>query len=136
MSQQVAAGQGARCGGRRKLRYIPQGGGVDLAVKGYKSSILEIAQDTFYTDHNNNKFVAQFTKWRKNIANYIQCLLAAEGYLVVQTVQTSRQQTISLPPPIDTNKNGCERSDYHPSRRCEVSCKEATETQGSPKEGL
>jgi hypothetical protein len=47
-------------------------------------AISEIANDTFNTSHN--KFVAQFTELRKNIANCLQWSLVAEGYLVAETV--------------------------------------------------
>jgi hypothetical protein len=51
----------------------------------------------------HNKFAAQFTQKRKNIANYLQRLLVAEGYLVAQMVRTGKQQMINLPPPVDPN---------------------------------
>jgi hypothetical protein len=70
-------------------------------TKPYKSAIAEIAQDTFNMGHN--KFAAQFRQLCKNIVNYLQCLPVAEGYLVAQTVQTGKQQSINLPPPMDQN---------------------------------
>jgi hypothetical protein len=70
-------------------------------MKSYKSAIAEIAQDTFNTGHN--KFAAQFTQLQKNIANHLQRILVAKGYLVAQTVQTGKQQTIDLPLPVDPN---------------------------------
>ncbi len=76
-------GGGAGHGGRRKHWYFAQGGGID-AVKLHKSAISEIANNTFNTGHN--KFAVQFTESRKNIANYLQWSLAAEGYLVAETV--------------------------------------------------
>jgi hypothetical protein len=100
MSQQATAGQGAGCGGRRKHRYFAQGRGIN-AVKPHKSSISEIANDTFNTGHN--KFAAQFTESRKNIANYLQRSSAAEGYLVAETVRTGKKQTIKLPAAMDEN---------------------------------
>jgi hypothetical protein len=54
------------------------------AVKPHKSGMSEIANNAFNTGHN--KFMAQFTELQKNIANYLQWSLAAEGYLVVETV--------------------------------------------------
>jgi hypothetical protein len=69
MSQQAAVGQGAGRGGRRKNRYFAGGGGIDV-VKPHKLAMSEIANDTLNTGHN--KFVAQFTKSRKNKANYLQ----------------------------------------------------------------
>jgi hypothetical protein len=74
---------------------------LTAGTKPYKSAIAEIAQDTFNTDHN--KIAAQFTQLRKNIANYLQRTLVAKGYLVAQTVQTRKQQMISLPLPVDPN---------------------------------
>jgi hypothetical protein len=85
MSQQVAAGQGAPAaghGGLQKLRYFHQGG--NDATKGFNSTIGEIANDTFNTGHN--KFAAQFTQSRRNVANYLQQTSAAEGYLVAEMV--------------------------------------------------
>jgi hypothetical protein len=102
MSQQVAVGQGAPaagCGGAQKPQYFHQGG--VKPAKGFKSLISEIANNTFNT--GKNKFAAQFTQSRKNVANYLQRTSAAEGYLVAKTVHTGRQQTIELPPPIDPN---------------------------------
>jgi hypothetical protein len=67
-SKQAGAGQGARRSSGRRLRYILKGGRMDLmaGTKPYKSAIAEIAQGTFNTGHN--KFAAQFTQLRKNIA--------------------------------------------------------------------
>jgi hypothetical protein len=68
MSQQGAAGRGGgRGSGRGKSRYYPRGG-VD-ATKAFKSTISEIAEDTFNT--GQNKFAAQFTQLRKNVSNYL-----------------------------------------------------------------
>jgi len=39
----------------------------------------------------------------KNVANYLQCTVADEGYLVVETIGTGKQQIIVLPPPVDAN---------------------------------
>jgi hypothetical protein len=100
MSQQAAAGQGASCGGGRKDQYFAQGGGIN-AVKPHKLVISEIANDTFNT--SCNKFVVQFTELQKNIANYLQRSSAAEGYLVAETVQTGKKQTIKLPAAVDEN---------------------------------
>ena len=103
MSQQAAAGRGAgpagRGGGGRKPRYFPQAGGE--ATKGFKSAISKIAQDTFNT--GQNKFAAQFTQSRKNVANYLQRTSASEGYLVAQTVRTGKEQTIPLPATVDAS---------------------------------
>jgi hypothetical protein len=48
-------------------------------------------------------FVVQFTESQKNIANYLQRSSAAEGYLVAETVQTGKKQTIKLPAAVDKN---------------------------------
>ncbi len=101
MSQQAAAGRGARRGGgRRKGRYLPRGGGIEI-VKPHKSAISEIAQDTFNAGHN--KFAAQFLQSRKNVANYLQRSSAVEGYLVAETVCTGQKQVIELPAAVDEN---------------------------------
>ena len=67
MSQQAAAGRGAGRGGGRKPQYFPRGRGIDTATKAYKSSISGIEEHTFNT--GQNKFTAQFTQLRKNMAN-------------------------------------------------------------------
>jgi hypothetical protein len=60
MSQQAMAGQGVGCGGGRKPRYFPWGGGMDAPAKGYKSAITDIAQHTLNT--GEKKFAAQFVE--------------------------------------------------------------------------
>jgi hypothetical protein len=60
MSQQAAAGQGVPAGhgggqGTRNMRFHPR---TEDATKGFKSSISQIATDTFNT--GQNKFAAQF----------------------------------------------------------------------------
>jgi hypothetical protein len=101
MSQQAAAGQGAGCGsGGRKGRFFPRGGGIKI-VKPHKSTISEIAQDTFNMGHN--KFAAKFSQSRKSMANYLQRSSTAEGYLVAETVRTGRKQVIELPAAVDKN---------------------------------
>ncbi len=98
MSQQGAAGHGGGRGSSRgKSRYCPQGG-VD-ATKAFKSTISEIAEDTFNT--GQNKFAAQFTQSRKNVSNYLQRTSAYKGYLVAETVRTGKKQVIKLPPAVD-----------------------------------
>jgi hypothetical protein len=101
MSQQAAAGQGAGCGGGRKPRYFPRGGGINVLAEGYKSTIIEIAQHTFNT--GENKFAVQFTESREKVANYLQRNAVAESYLVPETVHTKKQQTIKLLPAVDLN---------------------------------
>ncbi len=101
MSQQAAAGQGAGCGGGRKPRYFLRGRGVNHPTKLFKSMISEIAEHTFNT--GENKYAAQFTRSREEVANYLQRTSAEEGYLVAETVQTGKQQLIPLPPPINPN---------------------------------
>ena len=100
MSQQAAAGQGAGRGGSRR-RYYPRKGGVNHASKAYKLAISEITEHTFNTGHN--KYVAQFTRSREEIANYVQRTSTEEGYLVRETIRTGKEQTIPLPPPVDQN---------------------------------
>ncbi len=70
-------------------------------TKGFKSAISEIAQDTFNT--GQNKFAAQFTQLRKNVANYLQRTSTSEGYLVPKMVRSGREQTIALPDAVDLN---------------------------------
>jgi hypothetical protein len=50
-----------------------------------------------------NKFAAQFTQLRKNVANYLQRTSASEGYLVAKTVRSGRKQMIALPDGLDSN---------------------------------
>jgi hypothetical protein len=80
------------------MRFHPCAGD---ATKGFKSLISKIATDTFNT--GQNKFAAQFTQSQKNVANYLQCTSAQEGYLVAKTVRTGREQIIALPPAVDPN---------------------------------
>ncbi len=103
MSQQAGAGRGAGCSSGCRPRYILKGGGVDLTAgtKPYKSAIAEITQDTFNMGHN--KFAAQFMHLCKNIVNCLQRSLVAKGYLAAQMVQTRKQQTMNLLPPVDPN---------------------------------
>jgi hypothetical protein len=82
---------------RGKSRYYPRGG-VD-ATKAFKSTISEIAEDTFNT--GQNKFPAQFTQSRKNVSNYLQRTLAYKGYLGAETVRTGKKQIIELLPAVD-----------------------------------
>ena len=65
-----------RGGGRgtRHLKFHPHAG---ESTKGYKFAISKIVTDTFNT--GQNKFAAQFTQSRKNVANYLQRTLANEG---------------------------------------------------------
>jgi hypothetical protein len=55
----------------------------------------------FNTRHN--KFAAQFSQSRKNVANYLQKSSAAEGYLVAEMVRTGCKQVIELPAAVDKN---------------------------------
>jgi hypothetical protein len=73
-------------------------------VKPHKSAISEIANNTLNTGHN--KFAAQFTELQKNVANYLQRSLAAEGYLVAETVRTGKKQTIGLPAAVKQDRAG------------------------------
>jgi hypothetical protein len=115
MSQQTAVGGGAGRGGGRKHRYFAQGGGID-AVEPHKLVISETANNTFNTGHN--KFVTQFTELQKNIANYLQRSLMAEGYLVVETIQTGKKQTIELPAAM--NKNALDKDNLNIIRNKEI----------------
>ena len=102
MSQQAAAGRGAgRGGGGRGLRYNPRKGRADHASKAYKPAISEIAEHTFNT--GCNKYAAQFTRSRKEIANYVRRTSTDEGYFVAETIRTGQEQTMPLPPPVDQN---------------------------------
>jgi len=56
-----------------------------------------------HLQHRENKFAAQFSQSRKNVANYLQRTSAKEGYLVAETVRTGRAQIIELPPAVDPN---------------------------------
>jgi hypothetical protein len=73
-------------------------GGVDM-TKAFKSTISEIAENTFNT--GQNKFAAQFTQSHKSASNYLQRTLACKGYLVTKTVRTGKKQIIELPPAVD-----------------------------------
>jgi len=89
MSQQAAAGRGAAAQGRgagRVARYFGKKGGPP--IKGFKSAISKIANDTFNT--GQNRFTAQFTQSRKNVVNYLQRMASDEGNLVAETVRTGK----------------------------------------------
>ncbi len=101
MSQQAAAGRGAGQGGGRKPKFIPRGGGVESLSKAFWLSTSGIEKWTFNT--GQNKFAAQFMLSCKEVANYIQCTLADEGYLVAETIRTGEEQLIPLPVPVDWN---------------------------------
>jgi hypothetical protein len=79
---------------------------MDTVAKAYKSSILGIEEHRFNT--GQNKFTAQFTQSRENVANFLQRTAHDEGYLVAETVRTGKQQMIDLPPPIDGNDPNAE----------------------------
>ena len=101
MSQQAVAGRGSPaggCAGRGGHYFRGQG---DPPSKGFKSTITEIATYTFNT--GQNRFAAQFTQLRKNVASYLQQTTADKGYLIAKTVRTGKEQVIALPPPIDPN---------------------------------
>ncbi len=89
MSQQAAAGQGAR--------------GGDNFDKPFQSTTVGIEKWTFNT--GQNKYAAQFALHREEVANYIQQTLANEVYLVAQTIRirSGTKQLIPLPPPVDPN---------------------------------
>ncbi len=87
MSQQAVAGHGGGRGGRGKPRYYPQSG----ELKRFKSPISEIVHNRFNT--GQNKFSAQFSQSQKNVANYLQCTAASEGYLVAETVRKTSNQS-------------------------------------------
>jgi hypothetical protein len=101
MSQQATAGQGVGRGGGRKLKFIPRGGGVKSLSKAFWSSTSGIKKWTFNT--GQNKFAAQFTLSREEVANYIQRTLADEVYLVAETIRSGEKQSIPLPAPVDPN---------------------------------
>ena len=63
--------------------------------------VSEITNETFNT--GQNRFAAQFTQSRKNVANYLQRTAAEEGYLVAETVRTGLKQEIEMPPKVDPN---------------------------------
>jgi hypothetical protein len=63
--------------------------------------ISEIAEHTFNT--GENKYAAQFTQSREEVANYLQRMSPEEGYLVTERVRTGKQQIIPLPPPANPN---------------------------------
>jgi hypothetical protein len=94
MSQQSAAGRAGRAS-----RFFRRQG--DSPTKGFKSAISKIANKTFNT--GQNRFAAQFTQSRKNVAIYLQCTAADEGYLVAKTVRARKQQIIVLLPPTNTS---------------------------------
>jgi hypothetical protein len=101
MSQQAAAGQGTPVAGRTRRAGRFYRGQGDPPTKGFKSGISETANKTFNT--GQNRFAAQFTQSRKNVANYLQRTASDEGYLVTETVQTGKEQIIVLLPAVNPN---------------------------------
>ncbi len=102
MSQQAATGQGAPVLGRGgRVPCFFKGWDPLGKGKGFTSLISKIKDNTFNT--GQNRFAAQFTQSRKNVANYLQCTASDEGYLIAKTVRTRKEQTIPLPMPIDPN---------------------------------
>jgi hypothetical protein len=71
-----------------KPKFIPRGGGVESLLKAFRSSTSGIEKWTFNT--RQNKFAAQFTLSRKEVANYNQRTLADKGYLVAETIRRGR----------------------------------------------
>ena len=70
MSQQAAAGRGAPAAGRAGRGDQLYRGRGDPSTKGVKSRISKIVNKMFNT--GQNRFAAQFTQARKNVANYLQ----------------------------------------------------------------
>jgi len=103
MSQQAAAGRGARRGGGRKPRYFPRkgGGNFTATAKAYELPFTEIAKYTFNT--GENEFAAQFTESRERVTGYIQRSGMEESYLVTETIRTGTGRTIALPAAVDVN---------------------------------
>ncbi len=98
MSQQLAAGRGGGRGNIRKPRYFPRrggGGGAEAITKAYESPITEISKYTFNT--GKNKFAAQFTESREQVAGYVQRRGMEESYLVAETIRMETAQMIVLP---------------------------------------
>ncbi len=62
--------------------------------------------------------MAQFTSSQENVANYLQRLSAAEGYLMAETVRMGWKQTIELPAPRD--KNAPDKDDLNIIRNKEI----------------
>ena len=126
MSQQAAAGQGAGRGGGRKPRFIPRGGG-DNIDKPFRLTTVGIEKWKFNT--GQNKYPAQFTLHRKEVANYIQRTLADEGYLVAQTIRSRTKQSIPLPSLVDPNNPDKADLEAIQNRGCEDRRKEATKAE-------
>ncbi len=133
MSQQAAAGHGAGRGGGRGPRYFcPQGGGGEL-TKGFKSAISEIAHETF--NMGQNKFAAQFTQLRKNVANYLQHTASSEGYLVAKTVRMGKKQLIVLPPAVNENATNVKDQSIIRAEEVKTVAKRHLKLEGALKKG-
>jgi hypothetical protein len=50
-----------------------------------------------------NRFAAQFSQSRKNVANYLQMTVADNNYLIAKPVRTRKVQIIVLSTPVDVN---------------------------------
>ena len=135
MSQQATAGRGAPAGrgggqGTRHLKFHPRAGEL---TKAYKSAISEIATDTFNT--GQNKFAAQFTQSRKNVANYLQRTSASKGYLVAETVRTGREQIIELPAAVDPTASDAEEQQIIRAEEVKTIAKQRLKLAESLKKG-
>ena len=100
MRQQSTSGQGAPSAATRAriTAVIIIEAGVP-PIKDLKSSISEIANDTFKMGQNH--FTACSPQSRKNMASCIQQSGADDGYLVTETIRTGKEQKIDPPPPVD-----------------------------------
>jgi hypothetical protein len=103
-------------------------------TKGFKSAISKIAQDTFFNT-GQNKFAAQFTQLRKNVANYLQRTSASEGYLVTKTVRSGREQTIALPDAVDPNATNAANLTIIRAEEVKMTAKRRLKLQDSLKKG-
>ena len=115
MSQMLrdGRGQGGRGGyGSAKGRGRAGRSGRRTTYDGpraHKSNIAEIADDTFNTGHS--RFVAQFSRSRENVANYIARRIGGkEGHLLALEVKTGQLQTVTLPAALAQNAGADEQA--------------------------
>ena len=90
--------------------------------------------DTFNT--GQNKFAAQFTQSRKNVANYLQRTSANEGYLVAEMARTGRQQIIELPPAVDPNGSDADNQRIIRAEEVKTIAKRRLKLSEFPQEGI
>jgi hypothetical protein len=70
------------------------------------------------------------------MANYLQWSLAAEGYLVAETVQTGKKQSIKLPVAVEENTPNKDNLNFIRNKEIKSMAKKVTEAWRIVDEGV